>query len=343
MKKRVYLIGIICLLVLTGFVLYHTTPMPLKIPALWPKPYYDFAQNQPTVEGFELGRKLFYDPILSRDSSISCASCHFQATGFAHVDHELSHGIEGKVDNRNALALQNLIWSDNFMWDGGVNHLDVQALNPITNPLEMDETMGNVIRKLQQQKSYPELFNKAFGTSKITGQLLLKALSQFVIQLNSCNAKYDKVMRKEAAFSVQEENGYRLFATHCSSCHQEPLFNSTSFENNGLPLDPYLNDLGRMKITGNPIDSLRFKVPSLRNCQFTAPYMHDGRYRSLTAVIKHYNQLIVNKNTSKKLHLPMRLSDNDRVDLVVFLKTLTDTEFLFNKTFANPQPIEQGN
>jgi len=167
MKKRVYLIGIICLLVLTGFILYHTTPMPLKIPALWPKPYYDFAQNQPTVEGFELGRKLFYDPILSRDSSISCASCHFQATGFAHVDHELSHGIEGKVGNRNALALQNLIWSDNFMWDGGVNHLDVQALNPITNPLEMDETMGNVIRKLQQQKSYPELFNNAFGTSKM--------------------------------------------------------------------------------------------------------------------------------------------------------------------------------
>jgi len=341
MKKRVYLIGIICLLVLTGFILYHTTPMPLKIPALWPKPYYDFAQNQPTVEGFELGRKLFYDPILSRDSSISCASCHFQATGFAHVDHELSHGIEGKVGNRNALALQNLIWSDNFMWDGGVNHLDVQALNPITNPLEMDETMGNVIRKLQQQKSYPELFNKAFGTSKITGQLLLKALSQFVIQLNSCNAKYDKVMRKEAAFSVQEENGYRLFATHCSSCHQEPLFNSTSFENNGLPLDPYLNDLGRMKITGNPIDSLRFKVPSLRNCQFTAPYMHDGRFRSLTAVIKHYNQLIVNKNTSHQLHLPMRLSDNDRVDLVAFLKTLTDIEFLFNPNFSDPAVLVQ--
>jgi len=341
MKKRVCLIGIICLLVLTGFVLYHTTPMPLKIPALWPKPYYDFAQNQPTVEGFELGRKLFYDPILSRDSSISCASCHFQATGFAHVDHELSHGIEGKVGNRNALALQNLIWSDNFMWDGGVNHLDVQALNPITNPLEMDETMGNVIRKLQQEKSYPELFNKAFGTSKITGQLLLKALSQFVIQLNSCNAKYDKVIRKEAAFSVQEENGYRLFATHCSSCHQEPLFNSTSFENNGLPLDPYLNDLGRMKITGNPIDSLRFKVPSLRNCQFTAPYMHDGRFRSLTAVIKHYNQLIVNKNTSHQLHLPMRLSDNDRVDLVAFLKTLTDIEFLFNRKFSDPAVLVQ--
>jgi cytochrome c peroxidase len=341
MKKRFYLLGIGSLLVLSGFVVYQTTPMPVQIPNLWPKPYYNFAQNPPTVEGFELGRKLFYDPILSRDSTISCASCHFQATGFAHVDHELSHGIEGKVGNRNALALQNLIWSDNFMWDGGVNHLDVQALNPITNPLEMDETMGNVIRKLQQHESYPELFNKAFGTSKITGQLLLKALSQFVIQLNSCNAKYDKVMRKEAAFSVQEENGYRLFTTHCSSCHQEPLFNSTTFENNGLPLDPYLNDLGRMKITGNPTDSLRFKVPSLRNCQFTAPYMHDGRFRSLTAVIKHYNQLIVNKNTSQKLRVPMKLSDNDRVDLVAFLKTLTDIEFLFNPKFSDPAVLVQ--
>jgi cytochrome c peroxidase len=220
------------------------------------------------------------------------------------------------------------------MWDGGVNHLDVQALNPITNPLEMDETIPHVLQKLQADAQYPGLFSKAFGTSKITGQLLLKALSQFIIQLNSCNAKYDKVMRQEAVFTAQEENGYQLFKQKCSSCHQEPLFNSHSFEHNGLAMDPYLHDLGRMKITGNPTDSLRFKVPSLRNCQFTAPYMHDGRFKTLTEVVKHYNNLTTNSLLSKQLHTPLQLSDNERVDLVAFLKTLSDPEFLFNTKYA---------
>jgi cytochrome c peroxidase len=317
-----------------GFTAYTTTPLPISIPKLWPKPYYDFTQNPPTVEGFELGRKLFYDPILSRDTTISCATCHFQATGFAHTDHELSHGIEGKIGTRNALSLQNLIWSKSFMWDGGVNHLDVQALNPITNPLEMDETLPHVLQKLQADAQYPGLFSKAFGTSKITGQLLLRALSQFMMQLNSCNAKYDKVMRQEAVFTTQEENGYQLFKQKCSSCHQEPLFKSNSFENNGLAMDPYLLDLGRMKITGNSSDSLRFNVPSLRNCQFTAPYMHDGRFKTLTEVVKNYNTLTTNSLLSKKLQISLHLSDNERVDLVAFLKTLSDPEFLFNPKYA---------
>jgi cytochrome c peroxidase len=334
MKHRFYILGICGVLVMLGFTAYTTIPLPISIPKLWPKPYYDFTQNPPTVEGFDLGRKLFYDPILSKDSTVSCATCHFQATGFAHTDHELSHGIEGKIGNRNALALQNLIWSKSFMWDGGVNHLDVQALNPITNPLEMDETIPHVLQKLQADAQYPGLFSKAFGTSKITGQLLLKALSQFMMQLNSCNAKYDKVMRKETVFTTQEENGYQLFKQKCSSCHQEPLFNSYSFEHNGLAMDPYLHDLGRMKITGNPNDSLRFKVPSLRNCQFTAPYMHDGRFKTLTEVVKHYNTLTTNSLLPKQLQTPLQLSDNERVDLVAFLKTLSDPEFLFNPKYA---------
>lgn len=334
MKHRFYIVGIFGVLVLLGFTAYTTTPLPISIPKLWPKPYYDFTQNPPNVEGFELGRKLFYDPILSRDTTISCATCHFQATGFAHTDHELSHGIDGKIGTRNALSLQNLIWSKSFMWDGGVNHLDVQALNPITNPLEMDETLPHVLQKLQADAEYPSLFSKAFGASKITGQLLLKALSQFMMQLNSCNAKYDKVMRQEAVFTTQEKNGYQLFKQKCSSCHQEPLFKSHSFENNGLAMDPYLHDLGRMKITGNSSDSLRFNVPSLRNCQFTAPYMHDGRFKTLTEVVKHYNNLTTNSLLSKKLQIPLHLSDNERVDLVAFLKTLSDPEFLFNPKYA---------
>lgn len=309
-------------------------PIYFEVPQGWPKPHYDFKKNPITEEGFELGRKLFYDPILSRDNTISCASCHLQATGFTHVDHDLSHGIDGKIGMRNSLALMNLAWSKDFMWDGGVNHLEVQPLNPITSSFEMDETLEHVVQKLQQTQDYPGLFERAFGTSKITGQFTLKALSQFVIMLKSSNSKYDQVVRKETAFNEQEQKGYDLFKKHCASCHQEPLFTSDQFEYNGLAVDPTLNDVGRMKMTANRADSLRFKVPALRNIQFTFPYMHDGRFKTLMEVIKHYNSLSRNKLLPKELSEPMNLSDKDRVDIVVFLKTLTDAEFLYNPKYG---------
>jgi cytochrome c peroxidase len=313
------------------------TPIYFEVPQGWPKPHYDFKKNPLTEEGFQLGRKLFYDPILSRDNTISCASCHLQATGFTHIDHDLSHGIEGKIGTRNSLALMNLAWSKDFMWDGGVNHLEVQPLNPITSPLEMDETLEHVVQKLQQTQDYPGLFESAFGTSKITGQFTLKALSQFVVMLKSSNSKYDQVIRKEAFFNEQEQKGYDLFKQHCASCHQEPLFTSDQFEYNGLAVDPTLNDFGRMKMTDRKEDSLRFKVPTLRNILFTFPYMHDGRFKTLTEVIKHYNTLSRNKLLPKELAEPLNLSDNDRVDIVAFLKTLTDNEFLFNPKFSFPK------
>lgn len=326
------------LLLLLAFSPKKGTPIYFDIPKGWPQPHYDFAKNPLTEEGFQLGRTLFYDPILSRDNTISCASCHLQATGFAHVDHDLSHGIEGKIGTRNAMALMNLAWSKDFMWDGGVNHLDVQPIAPITSAVEMDETMANVVSKLQKSNRYPALFEKAFGTSIITGQLLLKALSQFELQLVSANAKYDKVARGEVSFNESEQKGYVLFKRHCASCHQEPLFTSDKFENNGLSIDTTLNDIGRMKITQNIKDAYRFKVPTLRNVQFTFPYMHDGRFKTLTEVIKHYNTGIMQSPTlSKPLQKPMHLSDNDRVDLDAFLKTLTDTAFLFNPKFGYPK------
>ena len=315
----------------------HLTPIYNEVPKGWPKPHYDFKKNPLTEEGFQLGRKLFYDPILSRDNTISCASCHLQATGFTHIDHDLSHGIDGKIGTRNSLALMNLAWSKDFMWDGGVNHLEVQPLNPITSPLEMDETLEHVVQKLQQTHDYPSLFERAFGSSIITGQFTLKALSQFVVMLKSSNSKYDQVIRKEAFFNEQEQKGYDLFKQHCASCHQEPLFTSDQFEYNGLAVDPTLNDYGRMKMTGRKEDSLRFKVPTLRNIQFTFPYMHDGRFKTLTEVIKHYNGLSKNKLLPKELVEPMNLADNDRVDIVAFLKTLTDNEFLFNPKYGYPK------
>jgi len=321
------------------FIIYFksVTPLYLDVPKGWPKPHYDFSKNPLTEEGFQLGRHLFYDPILSRDSTISCASCHLQATGFTHVDHDLSHGIDGQIGNRNSLALINLAWSKDFMWDGGVNHLDVQPINPITSHDEMDEKLDNVVKKLQKSTNYQQLFKDAFGDSKVTGQRILKALSQFMTLLKSSNSKYDRVMRKEITYNEREQRGYELFKIHCASCHKEPLFSSDQFEYNGLSLDATLNDIGRMKITNKKEDSLRFKVPTLRNIQFTYPYMHDGRFKKLSEVVNHYNSLSHNKLLPKELNKPMNLSDKDRVDLVLFMTTLTDNEFLFNPRFSYPK------
>lgn len=316
----------------------YFTPIYFEIPKGFPKPVYDFSKNPLTEEGFQLGRNLFYDPILSEDNTISCASCHLQQTGFAHVDHDLSHGIEGKIGTRNSLSLQNLAWTKDFMYDGGINNLEVQALTPISSEIEMHETLQNVVEKLQKSGKYPNLFQKAFGTQKITGQLTLKAISQFVVQLVSANSKYDKVNRGEEKFTEMEQKGYELFKNKCAYCHKEPLFTSDTFVNNGLPIDTTLNDFGRIKITQNPKDNLKFKVPTLRNIQFTFPYMHDGRFKTLNDVVKHYNSGIVKSETlSMQLQQPMYLTDNQRTEIIAFLKTLTDTEFLFNPRYGFPK------
>lgn len=338
MKKTVTFFGFgILILLILAFSKSYNTPLYFEVPGAWPEPKYDFKKNPLTEEGFQLGRHLFYDPILSRDNTISCQSCHLQQTGFTHVDHQLSHGIEGKIGTRNAMVLINLAWNKNFMWDGGVNNIEMQAINPITSPFEMDETLENVVTKLQNSSKYRTLFSKAFGDEKVTSQRLLKALAQFTVMLKSSNSKYDKVMRKEAVYNEREQRGYDLFKVNCASCHKEPLFSNDKFENNGLAIDTTLNDFGRIKITNKKEDYLRFKVPTLRNVQYTFPYMHDGRFKTLTEVVKHYNSLGNDKSLPKELAKPMQLSDNDRVDLVLFLTTLTDKEFLFDKRFSFPK------
>lgn len=310
------------------------------VPAHWPKPSYDFEKNPLSYEKVQLGRALFYDPILSKDNSISCASCHSQYTAFTHVDHALSHGISNKIGTRNAPALMNLAWSPIFMWDGAVNHLDVQALAPITHPSEMGEDFGNVLTKLQASNIYPKLFYKAFGDSVVTGEQTLKTISQFMLTLISANSKYDSVMRHQSTFTKQEFDGYKLFKKNCASCHTEPLFTNDAFENNGLAMDSTLKDIGRMKITKNPSDSLKFKVPTLRNLEFSSPYMHDGRFKRLTDVFKHYTEEIEHSPTlAKQLNQNIVLTANERVDLMSFLLTLTDKSFLFNPAFSYPKNI----
>lgn len=303
-------------------------------PDNWPEPVYNFRKNPLDSATVQLGRSLFYDPILSSDSTISCASCHSPYNAFTHVDHALSHGIKDRIGTRNSPVLINLAWNKSFMWDGAVNHLDVQALAPIENHAEMDEKLPHVLEKLGRLKKYQVLFKNAYGTDKITGERFLKAISQFMLTLVSSNSRYDKVIRGETSFTNAEQKGYDLFKNHCASCHTEPLFTNQDFENNGLEPDTLLRDTGRMKITGKPADSLKFKVPTLRNIERSAPYMHDGRYKSLQMVLFHYSSNIhQSKTLAPQLGTGINLSEEDKKNLIAFLKTLTDNEFLNNKQF----------
>jgi cytochrome c peroxidase len=216
------------------------------------------------------------------------------------------------------------------MWDGAIDHLDFQALAPIAHPAEMDLSIEGVVQKIQSKTAYKALFFNAFGDSTATGERLLKAMSQFELTLISANSKYDRMILGQETFTEQEQNGYRLFQKNCASCHAEPLFTNQEFERNGLPLDSTLKDYGRMKVTQQPADSLKFKVPTLRNIEFSYPYMHDGRFKKLRAVIHHYTQTTV-------LDRKIDLLPNEKVDLVAFLLTLSDREFLFNPDFSFPR------
>ena len=308
------------------------------IPVGWPKPVYDFNKNPLSTAKIELGRKLFYDPILSLDNTISCASCHLSYTAFTHVDHALSHGINDSVGTRNSPVLINLAWNKHFMWDGAINHIEVQALAPITHPAEMGEDIGHVINKLQGSSLYPKLFLRAFGDSIIKSSYLLKAMAQFQLTLISADSKYDKVQSGELSFTEQEHQGYTLFKQNCASCHQEPLFTTGSFERNGLPIDSTLLDYGRFQISKNPSDSFKFKIPTLRNIEFSKPYMHDGRFKTLNQVMNHYsNNHALNLSLKALSKNEIRLSSRDKVDLIAFLLTLSDKAFLFNPDFAYPR------
>jgi len=340
--KKYSLIFIVSFFVTTAFIWKMEEEPYFYVPKNWPTPVYDFSQNPSNPAKVKLGRALFYDPILSRNNTISCASCHSPYTAFAHIDHKLSHGIDDKIGSRNAPSLFNLAWNNSFMWDGSIHHLDAQAIAPISNPLEMDEKLDHVVSKLQSSKFYRGLFQEAYGDSLVTGERTLKSISQFMVTLISCNAKYDKVQRKEPGYSFteREHRGYQLFQENCASCHREPLFTSNKFENNGLRPDSILKDSGRMKVTLNVKDSLLFKVPSLRNVEVTAPYMHDGRYANLSMVLFHYtNNIYHSKSLAKPLLKKIILTEEDKGALIDFLKTLTDESFLRNQQYSFPRSL----
>jgi cytochrome c peroxidase len=334
------MIKIVCGLILLVIVNLNFEEQTFTQPYHWPKPLYQFKNNKLTKEKILLGRVLFYDPILSKDSSISCNSCHSPFSAFTHVDHALSHGIHDSIGTRNSLTLMNLAWQKHFMWDGAINNLDMQSLAPISHPAEMASNMNEVVVKLNRNKLYKKLFQNAFKDTVATGEHTLKAIAQFMLTIVSCNAKYDRVMNNEEKFTQQELNGYQTFKKNCSSCHTEPLFTNGAFANNGLAIDTLLNDKGRMSVTQKKADAYKFKVPTLRNIEFSYPYMHDGRFKKLNDVLNHYtNDIIKTETLDSILQQRIVLTSNEKVDLIAFLLTLSDKKFLFDAQFAYPKEV----
>ena len=331
---------LIALYAFTRATSFHDTSI-FKVPANFPKPVYDFKNNPVTQAGFQLGRDLFYDAGFSRNYTISCSFCHIQAAAFTHHGHDISHGIDNLVTMRNAPPVMNLAWSTSFMWDGRIATLDEQPFVPITDHVEMDCSLDTVVARLQAGKDYPALFKKAFGSSKITQQNVLKALSQFMLMCVSANSKYDKVMRHEGeTFTPDETVGYAIFKRDCNSCHKEPLFTDYSFRNNGFNIVS-TKDKGRFNATHDSSDMYKFKVPSLRNLAYTAPYMHNGQLYQFRSVIPQYRFYVEdNPNLDTLLvHNAKRgfdMINKEAEQLQAFLETLNDSSFVKNIALSEP-------
>jgi len=313
------------------------TALSQEIPEGFPAPAYRFNDNPLTSEGFELGRKLFYDGRLSIDNEHPCSSCHQQIAGFGTFEHDRSHGVHDSHTLRNAPVLFNLAWNNSFHWDGEFSSLFEEAMHPLHGASEMGETFDGIIRKLEDDASYRELFKRVFRYPVIRPEYLLKALAQFTGSLISANSRYDRYKRGLVSFTASEENGYQIFKTRCTGCHPEPLFTDYSYRNIGLPLDPFLKDFGRMRVTQSPGDSLKFKVPTLRNVSISSNYMHDGRFGTLMQCLNHYRFNVQAGPTLDPLVASgIALTNAEASDVVNFLKTLTDSSFLGNPKFSNP-------
>ena len=323
--------------------IFSTSPYVLEIPNHFPT-----INNSEdiTLEGVNLGRKLFYDPILSDADKISCASCHIQSLAFSEPQ-ALSMGVNGDLTNRNSMNLFNLNWQNNFFWDGRVSSLEEQAIETVSSHIEMNGSWEIISYKLNSHPEYPNLFKSAFNIDDIDSNYVVKAIGQFEKTLISGNSKFDKFYRGELIFSDTELRGWDLFnldgpydGADCFHCHQAPLFTDNIFHNNGLDSDENFNDLGLYLVTQNSSDKAKFKTPSLRNIELTPPYMHDGRFQTLDEVIEHYNFGGHISSTidplMKNLGEGLLLNQSDKDALKAFLLTLTDEEFINNLNHSDP-------
>ncbi|MCB0734271.1 MAG: c-type cytochrome [Flavobacteriales bacterium] len=311
------------------------------------------SDNPLTVQGVKLGRMLFYEKMLSGDGSQACASCHLQEFAFSDTA-TFSIGIRKKPGKRQAMGVFNMAWNSNeFFWDGRAHLLRDQSLKPIQDELEMDETLENVVAKLSASETYRNQFKRTFGSEEITPEKMSLAMEQFMNSIVSNRSKYDQFLADSTVFTESEKRGYVLFNTEynkffpdesgadCAHCHGGDNFENDEYMNNGLDGDGQFADDGREKVTMNMADKGKFKVPSLRNIAVTAPYMHDGRFKSLEEVVDHYNTGLVASSAldqalEQTRETGLMLSTQQKADLVAFLKTLTDESLLTDPRYASP-------
>ncbi len=352
------------LIIVFGAILIQCTPDEVETPATYSASPISFnygglptpdlpTDNILTDEGIKLGRMLFYETLLSKDNTQACASCHQQKDGFSDFN-QFSKGVEGKFGERQAMPIFNMAWHYNgFFWDGRAPLLRDQALRPIQDPLEMNETLPNVIQKLSNTKKYSDQFIRAFHDGKINELNISLALEQFMMSIVSYDSKYDRFTSGQATLTEQEERGRQLFfaefdpfgnrkGAECFHCHAGPNFTNDKFMNNGLDIESEFKDFGREKVTNNVDDRAKFLTPSLRNIELTGPYMHDGRFKTLEEVINHYNEHVKPSPTVEfilQYNLKpggLKLNEQDKSDLLAFLKTLTDQSYINNTNYSKP-------
>lgn len=314
------------------------------------EPFDEPTYNPSTAAGFELGKKLFYDPILSGSNTVSCATCHLQQFAFSDGVALHKSTISGNQLGRHVPTLINVGWAEGLFWDGGVPNLEFLMQAPIEHPDEMAQNLMQLEKELNAHTEYPQLFKEAFKAETVSFPDVSNALSQFVRGLQSFNSPYDRYRKGEAnALSALQKEGHKVYERACASCHTEGLFTDNAFHNNGIDsvfdfdtlLDSYK---GRFRITLDSADLGLYKTPTLRNVTVSAPYMHDGRFKSLSEVVAHYSHG-VNKSPTLDEDLKLGsgrlgvvLTTEEKVALEAFLESLTDRSFLENAKLAPDYP-----
>lgn len=317
----------------------------VTIPDNFPE-FIDSKTNPLSTDGIALGKKLFFDKRLSGNNQVSCATCHKQNLAFSDGFALTNQGISGKVLERNSPALINLAWANNgLFWDGGSTNLESQAFAPLAHEDEMHQDLAELITELNADIDYPKMFQKAFGVP-INQADIVKAIAQFERTMISGNSRYDKYVRAESGGNLDEEElkGLQLAEQFCFSCHATPLLTDNLYHNNGIDND-FTDDTelmmkkGRARITNLASDLGRFRTPTLRNIEKTSPYMHDGRFKNLEEVMNHYSENVkdspsLDASLKQNGRLGIALSETDKKQIIAFLKTLTDHQYLTDKRFS---------
>jgi cytochrome c peroxidase len=317
----------------------------------------NIPQDNPTTkQGVYLGRMLFYEKKLSANNTVSCSSCHQQQKAFTDGK-AFSDGVDHVLTARSSMSLANLLWTRNFFWDGRAASLEEQAIFPLTNPHEMGQPLEISAKKLNETTIYPALFKLVYGDETITGNRIVKAISQFERTLISCNSRYDQYLRNAYQPTPQELKGMELFmnapqpekgirGANCAHCHGGTKNYMELFHNNGLDSIP--KDKGIETLTGLASDRGRFKAPTLRNIALTSPYMHDGRFKTLEEVVDHYSEHVIESVSlssfirgvsNDKNGKALNLRPDEKKDIIAFLNMLTDSTFISDPRFSDPQPV----